>query len=133
MSRIPATKITTPKCPCGYRTQTPKHLLLYCKLHKAEPKKMQNLIKPHPLTWKIAMFTTRGLKASMTFLEETGIATRAWLKGSKDMECDRGWSHANDEDEEIERETGGRRGERAEEVEREVGGRGREQGRNGVG
>ena len=78
------------------------------------------------------MFTTRGLKASMKFLEETGMATRAWLIGSKDLECDGGWRHANDEE-------GGnpegeeRREERAEQVEREVGlgRRGRE--RDGVG
>jgi hypothetical protein len=72
------------------------------------------------------MFTTRGLKASMTFLEETRIAMHAWLRGSKDLECDQRWSHANDEDEEIERLTGRRRGERAEEVEREAEGRRRE-------
>src|SRR5712671_3998823 len=97
LSRIPATKITTPKCPCGYRSQTPKHLLLYCKHHKQQRKEMRNAIKPHPLTWKIAMFTTRGLKASLKFLEETGMATRAWLIGSKNLECDGGWRHANDE------------------------------------
>jgi hypothetical protein len=57
LSHIPSTKITTPKCPCGYRNQTPKHLLLYCKLYKTERKKMQTTIKPHPLTWRMAMFT----------------------------------------------------------------------------
>ena len=84
------------------------------------------------MTWRIAMFTTRGLKAAMTFLEQTGIATRAWLRGSNDLECDGGWSHGNDE-------AGGnpeeedRRGERAEEVKREVGERRAGRERGGVG
>ena len=78
------------------------------------------------------MFTNRGLKATMTFLEKTGMATRAWLRGSKDLECDGGWRHRDNE-------VGGnpeeehRRGERAEEVEREAGGRRVERERGGVG
>jgi hypothetical protein len=78
------------------------------------------------------MFTTRGLKATMTFLEKTGMATRAWLIGSKDLECDGGWRHGDDEvrrnPEELERQV-----ERAEEVEREVGGRREQRDRGGVG
>jgi hypothetical protein len=132
LSRIPTTKINTPKCPCGYRSQTPKHLLLYCKLYKAERKKMQHKIKPHPLTWRIAMFTSRGLKASLTFLEETGIATRSWLRGSTELECDGGWRHGDDDDE-AERDDRSRREERAEEVEREVGSRRVVSERGGVG
>src|SRR6266481_6826287 len=120
LSRIHSTKITTPQCPCGYRSQTPKHLLLYCKLHKHARKVMQNAIKPQPLTWRIAMFTTRGLKASLKFLEETGIATRPWLIGSKDMECDGGWRHGDNHDGREPDEVG-RREERAEEVGREEG------------
>ena len=54
----------------------------------------------------------------MTFLEKTGIATRAWLRGSKDLECDGGWRHG-DEEVIVDGEEAGRRGERAEEVERE--------------
>ena len=78
------------------------------------------------------MFTTRGLKASMAFLEETGIATRAWLRGSKDLECDGGWRHRN-EDDGGEEEDDVRRRERAEEVERDEVLRGGEQERGGVG
>ena len=78
------------------------------------------------------MFTTRGLKASMAFLEETGIATRAWLRGSKELECDAGWHHRNDEDGGDE-EDDVRRRERAEEVERDEVSRGGEQERGGVG
>ena len=60
------------------------------------------------------------------------MATRAWLLGSKDLECDGGWRHEdneagrNSEDEE-------RRGERAEEVEREADERREERERGGVG
>ena len=78
------------------------------------------------------MFTTRGLNAAMTFLEETGMARSAWLRWSKDLECDGGWRHGDNE-------VGGdpeeedRRGERAEEVEREVGGRRWQRERGGVG
>jgi hypothetical protein len=134
LSRIPTTKITTPRCTCGYRTQTPKHLLLYCKLYKSERKKMQTTIKPHPLTWRIAMFTTKGIKASITFLEETGIATRAWLRGSKDLECDGGWRHGNEgEEEEGDGEERGRREERARQVERDFGGGRGGSERGGVG
>ena len=78
------------------------------------------------------MFTTRGLKASMEFIEETGMATRSWLLGSKDLECDGGWRHEDNEagrnPEEVER-----RGERAEEVERDMEGRIVERERGGVG
>jgi hypothetical protein len=132
LSRIPTTKITTPKCPCGYRSQTPKHLLLYCKFYKTARQKMKNDIKPNPLTWRIAVFTTRGLKATMTFLEETGIATRAWLRGSEDLECDGGWRHGHNE-ETFDGDEAGRREERAEEVERERRERRGEQERGGVG
>jgi len=93
---------------------------------------MQDSIKPHPLTWRIALFTTRGLKASLTFLEETGMATRAWLIGSKNLECDGGWRHRDNEVEGNSEEEE-RRGERAEEVEREAGRRREERERGGVG
>ena len=56
----------------------------------------------------------------MTFLEETGIATRAWLRGSKNLECDGGWRHSEDEAG-GEGEEGLRREERGEEVQRECG------------
>ena len=78
------------------------------------------------------MFTTRGLKASLKFLEETGMATRARLIGSKDLKCDGVWRHGdnegggNPEEEE-------RRGERAEEVERDARGRREARERGGVG
>ncbi len=93
---------------------------------------MQNAIKPHPLTWRIAMFTTRGLKASLKFLEETGMATRSWLIGSKELECDGEWRHGDNEvrgnpEEEDRRE------ERAGEVDREAGERREESERGGVG
>ena len=78
------------------------------------------------------MFTTRGLKASMTFLEETGMATRTWLTGSKDLECDGGWRHGDNEVR-GNPEQEDRRGERAEEVEREADGRREERERGGVG
>ena len=61
------------------------------------------------------MFTSKGLKASLTFLEETGIATRSWLRGSKNLECDGGWRHADTEDGEHPEEED-RRGERAEDL-----------------
>ena len=93
---------------------------------------MQHEIKPHPLTWRIAMFTSRGLKASLTFLEETGIATRSWLRESKDLECDGGWRHGDEEGGKEEEEVG-RRGERAEEVAREMGERRGEEEGGGVG
>jgi hypothetical protein len=99
-----------------------------------ERKKMQQKIKPHPLTWRIAMFTSRGLKASLTFLEETGIATRAWLRGSKELECDGGWRHGDEGEEEVgDGDGGGRREERAGQVERELGGGRGESERGGVG
>ena len=68
----------------------------------------------------------------MTFLEETGIATRAWLLGSKDLECDGGWRH-EDNEAGLTLEEEKRREERAEEVGREAGGRRKERERGGVG
>jgi hypothetical protein len=85
LSRIPSTEIESPACTCGYHHQTPKHLLLECKLYNTEHKQLKKDIRPLPLTWQRAIHTTRGLQAMMTFLQSKGAGTRSWLMGSKDI------------------------------------------------
>ena len=36
LARIPTSSIKSPLCPCGYRRQSPRHLLLDCKNYKTE-------------------------------------------------------------------------------------------------
>jgi ribonuclease HI len=85
LSRIPSTEIESPACTCGYHHQTPKHLLLECRLYNTERKQLKRDIRPLTLTWQTAMHTTRGLQATMTFLQSTGTGTRSWMMGPKDM------------------------------------------------
>ena len=98
LARIPTSTIDNPKCQCGYHTQTPKHLLLYCKLYNAERKTLKKAMHPLPLAWKTAMHTTKGIAATLDYLKDTGIATRQWLLGRHSEGTaltGTGWSHLN--------------------------------------
>ena len=108
LSRVPTTNIESPRCTCGYYNQTPKHLILHCKLYKTERKQLIKTIKPLPLTWRIAAFTTKGLQATLKFLESTGTGTRTWILGSTNEEDYGGWGNQKEEWREDE---GERRGE----------------------
>jgi hypothetical protein len=41
LSRIPSTEIESPACTCGYHRQTPKQLLLECKIYNTEHKQLR--------------------------------------------------------------------------------------------
>ena len=98
LSRIPSSKIDSPTCTCGYRKQTPQHLLLECRYYKTQRKRLRKDIKPYPLTWQTVMHTGKGLQAVVKFLEETGIGTRTWILGPKNDEVNGfGWSHMRDD------------------------------------
>jgi hypothetical protein len=97
LARIPSSSIDSPKCTCGYRKQTPEHLLLYCKHYKTQRKRLKQQIKPFPLTWQTAMHTGKGLQGVLEFLGETGVGTRKWILGPHTETADGfGWSQMND-------------------------------------
>jgi ribonuclease HI len=100
LARIPSSTIDSPTCPCGYRKQTPEHLLLHCKHYRTERKTLTQKMKPLPPLWRTAMHTTRGLAATLKFLEDTGVGTRTWILGPRDVETGGfGWSHMRDDEE----------------------------------
>ena len=50
--------------------------------------------------WHTAIYTGKGLQAVMKFLEQTGVATRKWILGSKyELVGGFGWSHIRDDGE----------------------------------
>ena len=118
LARIPSSNIDSPLCTCGYRKQTPNHLITDCKFYKQQRKRLRNQMKPLPLTWQTAMHTGKGLRATMEFLEETGVGTRAWILGPKsDHVGGFGWSHIRDDGtEEGARAEVGERGDGADEA-----------------
>jgi hypothetical protein len=101
LSRIPSTAIESPACTCGYHCQRPKYLLLECKLYNTECKQLKKDIRPLPLTWQTAIYTTRGLEAMMTLLQNTGAGTRAWLMGPRNiLTIHAGWMEYDRRDDE---------------------------------
>ena len=98
LARIPSSTIESPTCPCGYRKQSPRHLLLDCKHYKTQRRRMKQKIKPLPLTWHTAMHTGKGLQVVLEFLETTGVGSQSWILGpKKDMVGSFGWSHIRDD------------------------------------
>jgi ribonuclease HI len=110
LSRIPSTNIDSPKCTCGYRTQTPQHLLLDCSIYRTQRDQLKKQLKPLRLTWQTAMHTGKGLQGVMKFLEDTGVGTRTWMLGPRLEEAGGfGWAHMRDDDEGGEHEEDGGR------------------------
>jgi hypothetical protein len=98
LARIPSSTIESPVCPCGYRKQTPEHLLLHCKHYRTERKTMIRKMKPLPPLWRTAMHTSRGLAATLKYLEETKVGSRTWILGPRDADVGGfGWSHIRDD------------------------------------
>ena len=66
-------------CPCGPK-QTPTHLLLDCKISniKEARAKVKKTLNTNNLTLSLLLGTTKGIEATIKFLEETKVATRSW-------------------------------------------------------
>src|SRR5437588_7323162 len=51
LARILSSSIDSPKCKCGHRRQTPKHLQLECRHHLPRCKELRKQMRLLPLTW----------------------------------------------------------------------------------
>ncbi len=63
-------------CRC-LRKETPRHLLLECRLYKEERKEFDAL-NVKPLTLPLLLHTRKGGKLTRHFIDATRIATRGW-------------------------------------------------------
>ena len=67
------------KCTCR-SIETPKHLLLECRVFNIQRKKLlKNIgekVKVNPPTLKLLLYTGIGIKEILVFLKETNICTR---------------------------------------------------------
>ena len=110
LARIPTSNIESPICTCGYRRQSPQHLLLDCKYYKTARRGMKQKIKPLPLTRHMAMHTGKGLQEVLEFLDTTGVGSRTWILGPRKVLVGGfGWSHIRDDSANGEEEDDGQR------------------------
>ena len=63
-------------CRC-LRKETPRHLLLECRLYREERKEF-NVLNVEPLTLPLLLHTSEGGKLARRFIDATRIATRGW-------------------------------------------------------
>jgi len=59
------------------RKETPRHLLLKCRLYREERKEF-NALNVKPLTLPLLLHTSEGGKLARQFIDRTRIATRGW-------------------------------------------------------
>jgi hypothetical protein len=108
LARIPSSKIATEDCFCGAARQTPKHLLLECKLYKQGREKMKKAGNFRRLAIPLLLHTKKGLEVVSNFLSTHRIGTRSWIyrSASEDDDPDSrrwdglevGWGRLNDDD-----------------------------------
>ena len=70
---------------CDGAIQTPKHLLLECRLYREERKEMQRQLSSS-LSLEKLFCTEKGRRALFLFLSKTEIATRKWLMEAEALE-----------------------------------------------
>lgn len=68
-------------CSCG-SPQTPKHLLLSCRLYRNERKTLQHELR-HTITLPLLLHTKAGVEATIAFIQSTRIGTRQWHLGQE--------------------------------------------------
>ena len=68
-------------CTCG-DIETPKHLLLHCRVYKEERKilfnKVKKALRTSSITLLALLHTKQGIESTLVFLKETKISTRTW-------------------------------------------------------
>ena len=67
------------------------HLLLNCKLYKSERRQLKKDLGKFPLTTAMVLHTSIGLKALITFLTTTKIATRHGRTDEQGSRSGTGW------------------------------------------
>ena len=74
--KIPNSGILTKYCNCRQAIQTPKHLLLECRLYRKERAELKKKLKSLPFYLNTILYTNIGLEHLEAFLISTQIATR---------------------------------------------------------
>ena len=82
LARIPSSNVDSPACPCGSRKQTAEHLLLFCSRFNRQRQTLKKAMQGAPLSMEVALHTSRGLEATMKFLQETNIGLRPQVRES---------------------------------------------------
>ena len=87
LKRLPAYDINL--CNVCKVKQTPEHMLLSCKIYKAEQKTLKNAVlqskskseteSNSELSLKRLLCTGEGIRNTLAFLDQTKIATRKWI------------------------------------------------------
>lgn len=70
------------QCPSCQTSQTPIHLVLYCKQYKAERKELKD--KVGRIDYPALFLKQQGQKALLEFLDKTRIGTASWLQKLKE-------------------------------------------------
>ena len=105
LKRLPA--YDTNLCNVCKVKQTLKHILLSCKIYKAEQKALRNAVLQSnqkseseqglELSLKRLLCTGEGIKNTLAFLDQTKIATRKWILGEIDKEVKIEWENIDRE------------------------------------
>jgi len=82
--RVPG---ATPKCCCGYRAQTVKHILIFCP--KRQQARARLFREAGTSNWKDLAKTKRGLKAAAKWMINEGILDQFSLARDEEQERDR--------------------------------------------
>src|SRR2546421_3268071 len=91
LAKIPNSGVISTKCSCSPARQTPEHLLLNCKLYKSERRQLKKDLGKFPLMTAMVLHTSIGLKALITFLTTTKIATRHGRTDEQGSRSGTGW------------------------------------------
>ena len=73
--------MTDTKCICGSE-ETPRHLLLYCRVYSEQRKtlfsKVKKLLNIRSITLLPLIYIKAGIEYTVVFLKETSISIRKW-------------------------------------------------------
>ena len=102
LERLPAYDINLCKVK-----QTPEHILLNCRIYKAEQKTLKNAVlqsKPRSgsgsnseLSLKRLLCTGEGIRNTLAFLDQTKSATRKWILGEIEEKEEVEWGNIDRE------------------------------------
>ena len=105
LERLPAYNINL--CNVCKVKQTPEHMLLNCRIYKAEQKTLKNAVlqlKPKSgsesnskLSLKRLLCTGEGIRNTLAFLDQTKSATRKWVLGEIEEEEEAEWGNIDRE------------------------------------
>ena len=105
LKRLPA--YDTNLCNVCKVKQTPEHILLNCRIYKAEQKTLKNAVlqlklksgseSNSELSLKRLLCTGEGIRNTLAFLDQTKSATRKWILGEIEEEEKAEWGNIDRE------------------------------------